>query len=155
MSERLPLSPRGDLYGVLGVTPAASTRDIKEAFHRRALETHPDKLLGSRRSSEFVAVREAAEVLMDPCRRGAYDSLRLRHRSRAIGRVSSTFTADEVVWAPDEHVAGVVWGTMDCRCGGQYRFLRQGDAAAVTHRRVHCECDSCSLLVEVSLHESS
>ena len=41
-------SVRGiDLYGILGVTPLATTEDIKKAFQTKAKEFHPDKHLSA------------------------------------------------------------------------------------------------------------
>ena len=41
-------SVRGlDLYGILGVTPMATTDDIKKAFQTKAKEFHPDKHLSA------------------------------------------------------------------------------------------------------------
>ncbi|KAI6122669.1 DnaJ-domain-containing protein [Pisolithus croceorrhizus] len=68
------------LYDVLGVTPNATTEDVRKAYKLKALETHPDKLEPTasdreRRAAEgkFRNVCDAFEVLSDPVRRKAYD----------------------------------------------------------------------------------
>lgn len=68
------------LYDVLGVTPDATTEDVRKAYKLKALETHPDKLEPTaterqRRAAEgkFRNVCDAFEVLSDPIKRKAYD----------------------------------------------------------------------------------
>jgi hypothetical protein len=62
-----------DLYAVLGVTPSASTEEIRAAHRRAARETHPD--LGGD-PERFHAVQLAWEVLGDERRRADYDRRR-------------------------------------------------------------------------------
>lgn len=71
---------RGDrtLYEVLGVSPEATGVEIKSAYRRLLLQTHPDQG-GS--SALLDLVREAYEVLGDEQRRRVYDS--------SIGRAST------------------------------------------------------------------
>ncbi|MDK1359559.1 J domain-containing protein [Arthrobacter sp. zg-Y1219] len=62
-------SPR-TLYEVLGITPSATTEQIKTAYRKAARATHPD----SGGSSEtFHIVAQAYEVLSDPRQKAAYD----------------------------------------------------------------------------------
>ena len=65
------------LYAVLGLKRGASTKEIRSAYHRLALELHPDKS-GSggedaSRTERFIKVSEAYSVLSDPDKRRAYD----------------------------------------------------------------------------------
>jgi len=48
-------------YQVLGLKRSASQEDIKDAFRKKALETHPDK---GGDEEEFKIVREAYECLI-------------------------------------------------------------------------------------------
>ena len=59
-----------DLYKVLGVDRSASDAKIRDAYRRRARETHPDT---GGDAAEFQAVQAAYETLSDPSRRRAYD----------------------------------------------------------------------------------
>ena len=61
-----------DHYAVLGVTKSASDVEIKKAYRRRAVRTHPDKVPNSDRSA-FDKVAKAYEVLSDETKRGIYD----------------------------------------------------------------------------------
>jgi len=67
-------------YHVLGILNSATPGDIRKAYKRRALETHPDKLGPSateldiqQTQAQFLLVCEAFEVLNHPTRRKAYD----------------------------------------------------------------------------------
>lgn len=64
-----------DLYDVLGVSPSASSEEIKKAYKKLALQLHPDKNHGKREESEakFKKVTEAYQVLSDPQKREHYD----------------------------------------------------------------------------------
>jgi curved DNA-binding protein CbpA len=70
-----------DAYSILGVSRTATASDIRRAYHRLALLTHPDKLPPSashaeRASSEerFKQVASAYEVLSDADKRAQYDA---------------------------------------------------------------------------------
>jgi len=70
-----------DYYNVLNVPKDASTEDIRQAYRKESLKTHPDRL--SRASTEekkaatekFQTVADAYYVLSDPQRRSEYDKL--------------------------------------------------------------------------------
>ena len=57
-------------YKVLGILSSASENEIRSAYRKRALMTHPDKG-GS--ADSFRSVVAAFEVLIDAARRSAYD----------------------------------------------------------------------------------
>lgn len=60
-----------DLYTVLGVDRKANADEIRKAYKRRSLETHPDR---GGTKEEFQAVNEANAVLSDPAKRVEYDT---------------------------------------------------------------------------------
>ena len=72
-------------YEILKITEAASPRQIKDAWHKQALRTHPDQG-GS--TVAFMASKEAFDTLSDPALRRAYDQ-DLLHKSSATGSESS------------------------------------------------------------------
>jgi hypothetical protein len=63
------------LYRLLGVEKSASIQEIKRAYRRKALDTHPDKNPNQEEASlQFRAVVDAFEVLSDPVARKRYDA---------------------------------------------------------------------------------
>lgn len=65
---------QGDYYTVLGVAPEATDEEIKKAYRKLALETHPDRNPGDPKAEErFKRISEAYGVLMDSQKRAQYD----------------------------------------------------------------------------------
>eukprot|EP00747_Dinoflagellata_sp_TGD_P033370 gnl/TRDRNA2_/TRDRNA2_136568_c0_seq4.p1 gnl/TRDRNA2_/TRDRNA2_136568_c0~~gnl/TRDRNA2_/TRDRNA2_136568_c0_seq4.p1 ORF type:complete len:208 (-),score=32.60 gnl/TRDRNA2_/TRDRNA2_136568_c0_seq4:62-685(-) len=80
-----------NLYDVLGVHHEATLNDIKKAYHKLALEHHPDRGGDAQKFQEY---NHAYQVLADADKRALYDAQlrRLRHpppNSKAQGRPSS------------------------------------------------------------------
>ncbi|KAG5507679.1 hypothetical protein JKF63_06628 [Porcisia hertigi] len=171
-------------YEVLRVPPSASISEIRAAFKRMALCTHPDKekartgtttttaaaaaagLTTSCSASpvSFHIVKEASDILLDPYLRAAYDAARSRALVREVGSVSDTYSLEDFVRVHidgskgDEHHVHVY--QCECRCGGFYEVALFPEAARnsgsdddvpfpYVPRTLRCECDSCSLVVEV------
>ncbi len=66
-----------DYYETLSVSPDASAEEIKKAYRKLALETHPDRNPGDVRAEErFKKINEAYGVLSDPGKRAQYDQYR-------------------------------------------------------------------------------
>ncbi|KAK4912243.1 DnaJ-like protein xdj1 [Elasticomyces elasticus] len=69
-------APEADLYGILNISKSASKAEIKKAYHKAALQNHPDKVPeGQREEAEvrFKAASQAYEILSDDQKRGLYD----------------------------------------------------------------------------------
>ena len=66
------LSDSRGFYRLLGVSPTASTNEIRAAFRELAKLYHPDS--GNPDQDHFRRLREAYEVLRDPQRRLRYDA---------------------------------------------------------------------------------
>ncbi|KAH6827437.1 Chaperone DnaJ-domain superfamily protein [Perilla frutescens var. hirtella] len=70
-------------YDVLGISPNASSSEIKRAYRLLALKYHPDvnKEVGA--NEDFKSVRLAYEILIDEATRSEYDkALRHQHSTR-------------------------------------------------------------------------
>jgi len=74
------VSDREDYYQILGVDSDASPEEIKQAWRKKALDYHPDRLVGVSESvrrlaeEEMKKINRAYEVLKDPHKRRQYNS---------------------------------------------------------------------------------
>lgn len=72
-----------DLYEILGVGRDAPDTEIKKAYRKLAMEVHPDRNPGDKKSeATFKEVNSAYEVLKDPKKRAIYD----RHGHAGLGQ---------------------------------------------------------------------
>jgi molecular chaperone DnaJ len=62
-----------DLYQTLGIDRKATDKDIKSAFHKLALEFHPDRNKDPGAVDKFKEITAAYETLSNPERRAKYD----------------------------------------------------------------------------------
>ncbi len=67
-----------DYYKIMGVDREAAAEDIKRAYRRLARKYHPDVSKEPDAEERFKEIGEAYEVLRDPEKRAAYDSLGTR-----------------------------------------------------------------------------
>jgi len=77
--------PADDLYEVLGVSPAATTAELRRAYRQLALQHHPDRA-GPESAPRFARIAEAYRMLSDPTARTAYDA----HRFERVHRQPQT-----------------------------------------------------------------
>ena len=92
------------LYETLGVAEDADEADVKRAYRRRAVETHPD---AGGDPAEFRRVQEAYEVLSDPERRARYDETGLvddPEKARETARRMAVEVLVAMVEGAPEHV---------------------------------------------------
>jgi curved DNA-binding protein len=65
-----------DYYKILGVERKASVDDIRKAYRKLAMQFHPDKNPGDKKSEDkFKEINEAYQVLGDEKKRARYDQL--------------------------------------------------------------------------------
>ena len=68
------MAVKRDYYEILGVGRQASTEDLKRAFRKIAMDSHPDRYPGDdAAAARFKEASEAYSVLSDPGRRRSYD----------------------------------------------------------------------------------
>ena len=89
------LSATTNLYDVLGVSKTASEDEIKQAFKKKAQQSHPDK--GGDRAV-FESVQQAYENLTNPQKRRTYDRFGNAGLKMSPGEMlHSAFTGDSPV----------------------------------------------------------
>ena len=64
-----------DYYALLGVTPDATSAQIKSAYRKLAKQYHPDVNDSPDAAEKFREITEAYDTLLDPDRRSLYDLL--------------------------------------------------------------------------------
>jgi len=82
------MSVETELYDLLGVTPKATEKEIKQAYRKKALTHHPDK---GGDEEEFKKLNVAFEILSDPQKRKVYD------RFGKNGLKSSGVVSDDIL----------------------------------------------------------
>ena len=65
---------KDDMYDILGITSAASEKEVKRAFLMKAKQYHPDVNTSSEAPKKFAQINEAYETLGDPQKRKIYDA---------------------------------------------------------------------------------
>ncbi|CAL3969231.1 hypothetical protein PZA11_006165 [Diplocarpon coronariae] len=66
-----------DLYEILGISKTATKTEVKKAYHKAALQHHPDKVAEDQKEVselKFKSVSQAYEILYDEEKRQLYDS---------------------------------------------------------------------------------
>jgi curved DNA-binding protein CbpA len=65
------------LYDTLGVREDATDEEIKRAYRKAAMKSHPDRNVGREASahSTFQQIKEAYAILSDPAQRRVYDAV--------------------------------------------------------------------------------
>ncbi|KAG9291875.1 hypothetical protein G9A89_012160 [Geosiphon pyriformis] len=138
-------------YDTLGVLPSASNIEIKEAYQRLVVLTHPDKQVVSKKGSKervehqtsIQEILEAWKTLRDPDSRKGYDgkikAAQLKKGS-AQGIVNAELDLDEMTYDEETSVY-----TIECRCGGRYSISEEDleKGAEIVG------CENCSLKIRI------
>ncbi|KAH9849192.1 hypothetical protein C2E23DRAFT_888381 [Lenzites betulinus] len=108
-----------DYYALLSVSPTAPAADIKAAYHRALLASHPDKRdrPGSQ-SADIGLLKQAFNTLYTPSLRKEYDALRFASNKPGGPRPAQVISLEE--FEESEGASETSRWVYPCRCGGQY-----------------------------------
>ncbi|KAI0828824.1 hypothetical protein BC628DRAFT_1417226 [Trametes gibbosa] len=108
-----------DFYALLSVSPSATSADIKTAYHRALLASHPDKRdpAGSN-PTDIGLLKQAFNTLYTPYLRKHYDALRTASRKSSGPRPAQVISLEE--FEETEDTSETSFWVYSCRCGGQY-----------------------------------
>ncbi|AAS51809.2 ADL111Wp [Eremothecium gossypii ATCC 10895] len=102
-------------YDILGVTPSASAEQIKKAYRKKAIQTHPDKNPNDPDAqAKFQEVSKAYKVLSDP-------DLKNRYNEFGLSDERGEMVMEE---DPFEMLMAVFGGDSFQQWIGEYSFLR-------------------------------
>lgn len=103
-----------DYYQILGVSPDADTKTIKQTYRRLARQFHPDVNPGSQEAEDkFKEINEAYQVLSNEEQRKKYDTLRAQYQQwQQSGGRGQDFNWQNWQTRPEEGVH-VRYGTVE------------------------------------------
>lgn len=140
-----------DFYQVLRVPRDALLLDVKQAYHRILLSSHPDKRKDESPDSpafDVGLIQQAYMTLSNPEARKAYDAL-LAARSASGPRPAQVLSLEEFTESIDD--AGIGHWSYSCRCGGTYH-IDDVQLEADVHL---LGCESCSEVIWVGYEAES
>jgi molecular chaperone DnaJ len=83
-----------DFYSLLGVSRTVGDEELKKAYRKLAMQFHPDKNPGDKKSEEkFKEISEAYETLSDPKKRELYDQFGHSGAQAGFGGAGGPFGA--------------------------------------------------------------
>lgn len=87
-----------DYYEILGISPNASSQEIKKAYRRLAVKYHPDKNRDNSKEAEekFKEVSEAYKILSDGEKRKVYDEYGHAGLQAEVGAGGGGFAGSDV-----------------------------------------------------------
>ncbi|KAI9724400.1 MAG: hypothetical protein M1812_000468 [Candelaria pacifica] len=106
-------NPPVDYYTVLEVSSSATQQQIRDAYKRAALKSHPDRVPTDSperpaRTKKFQQINDAYYTLSDPSRRRDYDSARSFH-GFGSGSSSSEPADEEIPHQEQQQSGGFPW----------------------------------------------
>ncbi|KAJ2607978.1 hypothetical protein H4S08_004623, partial [Coemansia sp. RSA 1365] len=90
------MASQKDYYSLLGVVPTATPEEIRSAYMKKALESHPDRNHSTNATREFQTLADAYYTLSDASRRAKYDQERSAAGNRTAGFKSAHTDAEDV-----------------------------------------------------------
>ena len=132
------LTHKLDFYQLLSISKDDSMAQIKSAYHRTLLQSHPDKIKSSSESIDIALIKEAYSTLSNPQLRAEYDAQ--RSYSATPSRPAQVVSLEDFEEVEEEES----W-RYACRCGGSYlitsTLMDEGEHLVA--------CNSCSEVVWV------
>ncbi|KAG7843994.1 hypothetical protein KL919_004511 [Ogataea angusta] len=149
-------------YTVLGVATTASVAQIKEAYRRKLLSSHPDKTGTQTQGDEIARITDAYRVLVDPIKRQEYDALRQEELSKlgvATGDGLETYSLDDFEVIDNDHELRWTKSCPRCTYPGGFELheadLDQGTVQEDGQYELIIQCCSCSLWLVVKYAEEA
>ncbi|MBN2514525.1 MAG: DnaJ domain-containing protein [Deltaproteobacteria bacterium] len=91
-----------DYYEILGLEQNVTTKQIKNAYRKLALQYHPDRNRDDPTAADKMkAVNEAYAVLSNPQKRNEYDAIRQQFGSSAYTRFRQTYSEQDIFSGSD------------------------------------------------------
>ena len=133
-----------DLYGILGCTPDSSYEELKQAYHRKILESHPDKGNDSSKSTEeFQEIKSAWLILGNSDLRREYDiKCRQADLETQGALIYARLNPTELEPTEDEDIL-----SYQCRCGNNY--LVQKTDLEEANTVIHVPCQDCTFVIAI------
>ncbi|KAF7906625.1 hypothetical protein EAF00_000904 [Botryotinia globosa] len=106
-----------DYYAVLGVPSTATQQQIRNAYKKAALKTHPDRVASdsperAERTRKFQQINDAYYTLSEPTRRRDYDAARTYHGfGSGASTASTSMDDDEEIPDPSAGPGGFPWSS--------------------------------------------
>ncbi len=93
---------QNDYYQILDVDQKASSKQIKEAYRKRAFKYHPDRNRQNPDAAEKMKrINEAYAVLSDANKRREYDTLRQQFGSAAYSQFRQSYSERDIFSGSD------------------------------------------------------
>ncbi|KAA6415405.1 MAG: DnaJ-domain-containing protein [Lasallia pustulata] len=109
--------PPVDYYAILEISPSATQQQVRDAYKKQALKSHPDRVPTDSperpaRTKKFQQINDAYYTLSDPSRRRDYDTARSYH-GFAGGFSTADSDPEEEIPRPEEKKksGGFPWST--------------------------------------------
>ncbi|XP_043478300.1 dnaJ homolog subfamily C member 24-like [Leptopilina heterotoma] len=136
-----------DFYEILGCSEKATYEDLKSAFHKLILKSHPDKVHDSNKDADdFHEIQEAWTILSKPESRKLYDAERKQAKLEEESIVVLARITSDELYPKDEKFA------YQCRCGSEY-IIDNEDLK--NNEQFYVACDECTFYILVQVNKNS